>query len=277
MNGLLSRLGFASPSEKEMMSAQQKTTVPPEAQIGVTVGSINRTVAAVNVVAEIEAPPTAPTPPPEPAPVPDAELDASAELGDALRAQYVALAAELGVTQPGLLKDAAKAFFRDRGTRLYDHAKVHAYLDYQYGKETAHEQQTGAHCGCCKHGRHVNKFKAATWGWRPLRAVDKHPQPEGDGVMMMGEWGSYRGSTKNNAIWADWHIATYAKPLPLPVLLTAKEVVTAFPSAKCFISDDMSRESYQAGLRPVLDPFLLVVIEDERFIIERWDEPSYRE
>lgn len=233
---------------------------------------------AVAVMAEIEAPPPVPEPPKEPVPVPDAEIASTAEMGDELRAQYVALASELGVTQPGLLKDAAKAFFRDRGTRLYDHAKVHAYLDDQYGKETTHQQQTGAHCNCCPEGRHVNKFHAATWGWRPLRAGDKHapPPPQLDQQGMSG-WGNYRGSTKNNSIWSEWHISTYAKPLPLPVLLTAKEVVTAFPSAKCFISDDMSKEAYQAGLRPVLDPFLLVVIEDERFIIERWDEPAYRE
>lgn len=275
MNSLLSRIGFPSPSK--MMTAQRALQPPTPEQVA----AMSTSAVAVAVVAEVEAPPPVPEPPKEVVPVPDAEIASTAEMGDELRAQYVALASELGVTQPGLLKDAAKAFFRDRGTRLYDHAKVHAYLDDQYGKETEHEQVTGSQCNCCKNGMHVNKFHAATWGWRPLRASDRHPEPpprpQQSNGMFIGGWGDYLGSTENNAIWNGWYIATYAKPLPLPVLLTAKEVVTAFPSAKCFVSDDMSKEAYQAGLRPVLDPFLMVVIEDERFIIERWDEPAYRE
>lgn len=207
----------------------------------------NEPVAEV-AVAVAEAP--APTPVRrEPVPVPEASIEPVTLMTDDLRRQYSALAAELGISQPGLLEDEALAFFRERGTRLYDQSKVNAFLTDQFGAEIPATEGQRQHYGI---------HTIATWGWRALRRVDV----EGGG-------GGWHNPSSNGA-----HIGgLYNKPLPLPVLLTVKEVAARFPSAMFFVSDEV----HSSDLRRVDDPFLLVLIERTRFIIERWDEPGYRE
>lgn len=90
------------------------------------------------------------------------------------------------------------------------------------------------------------------WGWRPLRAADrlKAPRPETNG--------SVQRSTK-----------PYAKAIPYPVLLTIRDIHQAFPDARFFVSDEFYAER-------IPDPFLMVEIGHEQFIVERWDEQSFR-
>jgi hypothetical protein len=182
-------------------------------------------------------------------PVPDASIEPVATMDDALRRQYRALVKELGLVQPGLLKDEALAYFRERGTRIYDKAKVAAFLTDQYGSEkvlTSDEQ------------RNWGIATLATWGWRGLRRADAiHSEswggnPHTNGRMIAGQ---------------------YTKPVPLPVLLTVKDVSARFPDAHFYVSDDVTTGDLRRGD----DPFLLVIIERTNFIIERWDEPTYRE
>lgn len=91
------------------------------------------------------------------------------------------------------------------------------------------------------------------WGWRPLRAVDR-----GVGKATRSENGVVQRGAE-----------IYAKPIPFPVLLTVKAVRDACPSAQFFVSDEMQAEK-------IPDPFLLVVVAGEEFVIERWDEPGFR-
>jgi hypothetical protein len=90
------------------------------------------------------------------------------------------------------------------------------------------------------------------WGWRPLRAQDQ----------TAGHTNSKNGTIQRGA-------APYGKPIPYPVLLTVKAIRDEFPTAKFFVSDEMHAER-------IPDPFLMVEIGGERFIVERWDEPSFR-
>lgn len=251
MSSLLERFGF--PSSKQMEATKAEASV-------VQVLDTEITAAIQAIFAEAPTPqpaPHEPAAPREPVPVPEATLTPEAELADALRTQYAAIALELGVNQPGLLKDAARAYFRDRGTRLYDGAKVKAYLDDQYGKEGKrldHQWSPPRRRGI------------PTWGWRPLRASDVAPM-----TGSQRQFG-YSTSEQNDSIW--YYIEPYKKPVPLPVLLTAREIATQFTSARMYVSDEILAHEHRD---PVLDPFLLVVIEGERFIVERWDEPAYRE
>jgi hypothetical protein len=196
-----------------------------------------------------------------PVPVPDASVEAMPVMSDSLRRQYIALAAELGVTQPGLQRDAARAYFAGRGIRLYMGDKVKAYLDDQYGKEKQVEDPRFAQ----GNGRRVFRGHP-TWCWRPLRGKDKTVRPE------VEQGWAYSTPETNDSIWPE--ATPYDKPLPLPVLLTVKEVSAEFPTARFYVSDEVHSYEHRD---PVLDPFLLVVVETERFIIERWDEPGYRE
>jgi len=91
------------------------------------------------------------------------------------------------------------------------------------------------------------------WGWRPLRAVDQRTVGIGQSANGVVQYGA----------------PLYAKPIPYPVLLTIKAVRDAAPSAHFYVSDDFNRER-------IPDPFLLVEVGDEAFVIERWDEPSFR-
>lgn len=98
------------------------------------------------------------------------------------------------------------------------------------------------------------------WGWRACREHD---------VLSRMHYGSSNGS---------FIAGIYAHPLPFPVLHTIERVSAACPEALFFVSD------YEA-VRP--DPFLMVTMYpvDHRlweatpetcFVIERWDEPSFR-
>jgi hypothetical protein len=53
------------------------------------------------------------------------------------------------------------------------------------------------------------------------------------------------------------------------VLLTIKAIRDAAPSAHFYVSDEFTKER-------IPDPFLLVEVAGEQFVIERWDEPSFR-
>lgn len=59
----------------------------------------------------------------------------------------------------------------------------------------------------------------------------------------------------------------YMLAIPSPVLETIERVYDAHPAAAFFISE----------VKEYPDPFLMVQLHGNQFIIEKWDEPAYRE
>jgi hypothetical protein len=87
------------------------------------------------------------------------------------------------------------------GLPVYKRHEVANYLDREYGQ--------------CQHER-------PTWGWRPMRAADAQgPRAE---------------VKKNDEILTGFD--SYEKTRALPVLLTVQVLLTEFPTAKFFVSDD---------------------------------------
>jgi hypothetical protein len=91
-----------------------------------------------------------------------------------------------------------------------------------------------------------NRFDYTDWNWHPIKS--------------------------SNGFWSGWpnHVSAdvYNKPIPMPVMLTIDRIESLYPSARFYVSD----------IRDVKDPFLAVTVDgaDTFFVIERWDEPSFR-
>lgn len=97
------------------------------------------------------------------------------------------------------------------------------------------------------------RFKS-TWCWRPLREKDR------DINLFLHRHKRGNGCINNTAGW-------YGRQVPLPVLLTVEKIHKAFPEVCFYVSD---------SAKPA-DPFLMVTaIGVGSFIIERWNEPSFR-
>ncbi len=244
MATLLSRMGFPTTEEMKLRKAVDALIASEPDRPAITTHVVLHNGREVKVAVAVVAESAAVIAKPEPVSIPEASTTLQQpQLGDALRTRYMALADELGVQQPGLAADAARAYFKERGTRLYDGEKVKAYLNDQYGPAVLTDGEM-----------------FATWVWRPLRVRDH----------VIGGVNGYSAPSSNGVVWQ--RAEAYKKPIPLPVLLTAKEVAQQFPDALMFVSDELYKNE-----RVIYDPFLLVVIGGEKFIIERWDEPAYRE
>lgn len=101
--------------------------------------------------------------------------------------------------------------------------------------------------------------KSRVWVWRPLRKADVGK------INKLGDRNVFTHGTVTGG-------TPYAHPVPMPALLTVKQISEKCPSALFFVSD-------YAAQRP--DPFLMVTTEqlfekDVYFIVERWDEPGFR-
>ena len=148
--------------------------------------------------------------------------------------QHAQLSERLGVapiSQGELLRRSFKSALSEWGLRRYEGAQVRAFLTYQYGRKD--------------------------WCFRPLREADRREH---------AQW--WDEDLSRGAIQTGLRV--YAKPIPMPVLLTIDRIVERFPSAKFYVSDERRPSD-------VSDPFLLILIDEEEYIIERWDEPNYRE
>lgn len=169
--------------------------------------------------------------------------------------QHAALAAKLGLHSPAMQeikRSEFETFLRDSGLRLYDEKQVAVYLTSKYGVEKKASDDS----------------LSPTWGWRPAREVDSENRQFG----FTGRWvfSSGRSSIPNGQIHTD--VMWYQKLIPIPVLLTIERVVDKFPEdVGLFISDEFDPREL------VKDPFLMVVYLGKHYIIERWDEPNYRE
>jgi hypothetical protein len=93
------------------------------------------------------------------------------------------------------------------------------------------------------------------WCWKPLRREDKEK-----------DW-CIRGTGYDKHGYLSNRI--YGKPIPYPVLATANKVAKEFGDKVAFYVSDYE------DLRP--DPFLMVTsLHSSLYVVEKWDEPSFR-
>ena len=103
------------------------------------------------------------------------------------------------------------------------------------------------------------------WGWFPLRQQDKVSPPEERGIERVTP---HRHAT----LYGGMKREQYDKVVPLAVLLRVEQFLEKLPSARFLV----------AALDTHPDPFLGVLDRDDpnnnrAYIIERWDEPGYRD
>lgn len=172
--------------------------------------------------------------------------------------EYVALAKRLGVTLPKVITklDLAQILIQEN-ISAYDYRKVAAYMN-----------------------RITPSGK--NWQWKPLRAVDYEH--------------SWRNLSFDRPPVADGSFceAVYDKAVPYPVLLTVDKIEQAtkdVPSSlkpAFFVTDYVSKNPDPflmvcvPGNHDITDPLAdnwrrrVVPIPERVFVIERWDEPSFR-
>lgn len=171
---------------------------------------------------------------------------------------YRDLAEMLGVQhvyrQASHLQDRQRfeSFLATQGILVYNRKAVVRYLNRQYG--------------------------FTPWGFRALREQDNPSmggnRERGNFIASDGTFndGQRRWRRKNNgSLIGNRDRSLYQKPVPYPVLLTVHTVSKAFPYATFWVSDEATRQP------TMKDPFLMVRFNDDaEYIIERWDEPSFR-
>lgn len=157
--------------------------------------------------------------------------------------EYAAVAAELGFNPAGMVVERFKNFLAEEGIQNFDVQKVADYMDQEWGLPEQRDWTQGG--------------PAAKWCWRPMREADR-----------MANWNFIL--TRNNIVAHG--LAAYTKAIPLPVLLTAKKILNAFPDAKFFVCDLVSEHEKPKNK----DPFLLVIVGGKSFCVEKWDEPRFR-
>jgi hypothetical protein len=155
--------------------------------------------------------------------------------GEAIDAEYAALVADLGLSSVAMDLARFKDWLHTSGLQVYQREEVQEYLHTKYKVPVG------------------NITSKVLWGWRPLRQADQ---------IITRAVVYINGEVQRGA-------PPYAKPIPMPVLLTVKAVRDLVPSAHFFVSDELQAER-------IPDPFLLVEIGSESFVIERWDEPTFR-
>lgn len=95
-----------------------------------------------------------------------------------------------------------------------------------------------------------SEYHRVTWGWHPLRTIDRdRPAGVGPGGLSL----------------------IYSKPVPVEVLMTVEKISDLLGTSARFYVADLVR----VNLR--IDPFLCVTGHAcPRYVIERWDEPTFR-
>lgn len=169
--------------------------------------------------------------------------------------EYVALANKLGVAVGGLTRTTTlESVLQDEHVRVFPLKSVERYMDRQTPK-------------------------GKVWGWMSVRALDYE---RAKGYVTFGY------NDKNGRFLT----GTYEKPIPFPVLLTMDKIEAAMSHLPVEQRPAFFITDYAV---PSPDPFLMVAvpgvgmmqephpngelwhaIEGACFVIERWDEPSFR-
>lgn len=101
------------------------------------------------------------------------------------------------------------------------------------------------------------KLGKGQWIWAGLRPVDCE-ELTGTWTCTMGRGRKIHFSDK-----------PYSRKVPLPVLLTVQKIAEAVPEVRFYVSQSKDENA---------DPFLLVTNRElGLFIVERWDEPNFRD
>src|SRR5208337_3327674 len=101
----------------------------------------------------------------------------------------------------------------------------------------------------------LDRKLGAAWEWMGLRDTD---------VEHLGGW-----VTAGKPHQVPFSKKQYGRKIPLPVLLTVQRVLEDVPDAHFYVSGIPNVDD---------DPFLLVTArQSSSFVIERWDEPDFRE
>jgi hypothetical protein len=193
--------------------------------------------------------------------------------------EYATAAAVVGYAPPvKFVQNQFRVFCLEHGVPCYDRAQVKAYLDKQYGGATkqmaervnpTRDRMRGLVGMAGMWDPASDLFMVTrtvgTWAWRPLGHFG------GPGQFFAFD-PSDRTPPKTSDQLLDYRFATYDKPVPIPVLLRAKDIRQTFPQSEFFISDEI-KESDMPAIR---DPFLGVRVAGEFWIVDKWDEPSFR-
>lgn len=93
------------------------------------------------------------------------------------------------------------------------------------------------------------KFEKTGWVWVPLRKQD---------IIV-------------DRSFNDTNQRIYTKAIPFPVIQSIEKLTTAHPKLCFFVSDERQKSDEK-------DPFLLVTMKNSShyWVVERWDEPSFR-
>jgi hypothetical protein len=166
-----------------------------------------------------------------------------ADVPDDLEA-YIAKAKEAGLSEDSPIFTEVKLVqaIQDNNFSCYDYKTVAEYL--------------------CK------VFRRESWGWYPLRSID-HSKTLWRPATLHAIHNDVN-FTKITSHSGFMQSSFYTKPVPLPVLETIATLNKAVgPSLRCYVSD---------VVQVWADPFLLVMVYggSRVFIVERWDEPSFR-
>lgn len=155
---------------------------------------------------------------------------------------YAEAAALIGYKPKGLECLRFEAFCNENGIPNYDRAEVKAYLDKEYGGADQPNR------------RSYEERRIGTWGWRELVSS---------------------GARVTYPYTSDMFLVSFAynKAIPHPVVLRAGLIKKEFPDAIFYVSDGVNERDM---IRPVLDPFLMVQIEDKYYIVDKWDEPGFK-
>lgn len=207
------------------------------------------------------------------APVPEpVAVTADPDFDAQFAREYQTAAKALGYAPPAEFTSRAfRAYCVECGIPLYDRRAVSAYLDRLYGgarREVPVRRSAinlfdemmarSLYSAAIMPRPFIDTTTVGTWGWRPVRQAKAAFLPSAPPP-----------ATSNQFISTG---RSYTKPVPIPVLLRAKDLATAFPSAQFFISDEIS----EADMPAIRDPFLAVFVGDELFIVDKWDEPGFR-
>lgn len=107
--------------------------------------------------------------------------------------------------------------------------------------------------------------KKGYWAWFPLRKADMPPTAGNIWVLKR------KTPTNYASLYGASKATQYQEAVPYPVLLTVESIVEKFGKDALFLI---------AALDEHPDPFLACMLHSEfgrMFIIERWDEPGFRD
>jgi hypothetical protein len=176
--------------------------------------------------------------------------------------EYKALVQELGVDDSAIRNYEFRLFLNSEGIEVYPYEKVTTFLDAKVKKEANPN---------------------LVWVWKPINGSYPPAPRNRSGLpsMMSISISAMQASTERleRSIFLTGTLVpaesnpvrksnAYTRPLPQAVLMTVKKIRDKFRDALFYASDYEVRDP---------DPFLMVTGPGlDYYVIERWDEPTFR-